>query len=49
MLAREIEVELVPQGTFSERIRAAGMGIRGFYTPTGAGTLVAKGKRRKNV
>ena len=44
MLAREIEVELVPQGTFSERIRAAGMGIRAFYTPTGHGTLIAEGK-----
>lgn len=44
MLAKEIEVELVPQGTFSERIRAAGLGIRGFFTPTGVGTLVAEGK-----
>ena len=44
MLAGEVQVELVPQGTFSERIRAAGMGIRGFYTPTGYGTLVAEGK-----
>lgn len=44
MLAKEIEVELVPQGTFSERIRAAGMGIRAFYTPTGYGTLIAEGK-----
>ncbi len=44
MLAREIEVELVPQGTFSERIRAAGMGVRAFYTPTGYGTLIAEGK-----
>lgn len=44
MLSKEIEVELVPQGTFSERIRAAGMGIRAFYTPTGYGTLIAEGK-----
>ena len=44
MLKREIEVDLVPQGTFSERIRAAGLGIRAFYTPTGYGTLVAEGK-----
>lgn len=44
MLAGEVEVELVPQGTFAERIRAGGMGIRGFYTPTGFGTLVAEGK-----
>ena len=40
-LAREIEVDLVPQGTFSERIRAAGAGIGGFFTPTGYGTVVA--------
>jgi 3-oxoacid CoA-transferase subunit A len=44
MLAGEIIVNLVPQGTFSERIRAAGMGIRAFYTPTGHGTVVAEGK-----
>lgn len=47
MLNKQIEVELVPQGTFSERIRAAGMGIRAFYTPTGHGTLVAEGKEVK--
>ena len=47
MMNNEIEVELVPQGTFSERIRAAGMGIRGFYTPTGYGTLIAEGKEVK--
>lgn len=47
MLAGEVDVTLVPQGTFSERIRAAGMGIRGFYTPTGYGTLVAEGKEVK--
>jgi 3-oxoacid CoA-transferase subunit A len=40
----EVEVELTPQGTFSERIRAGGVGIRAFYTPTGFGTLVAEGK-----
>lgn len=44
MLNDTIKVELVPQGTFSERIRAAGLGIRAFYTPTGYGTLVAEGK-----
>lgn len=44
MLAGEVKVNLIPQGTFSERIRAAGMGIRGFYTPTGYGTTVADGK-----
>jgi 3-oxoacid CoA-transferase subunit A len=47
MLSKQIEVELVPQGTFSERIRAAGMGIRAFYTPTGHGTLIAEGKEVK--
>ena len=47
MLAGEVDVELVPQGTFSERIRATGMGIRGFYTPTGYGTLVAEGKETR--
>jgi len=47
MLSGEVEVTLVPQGTFSERIRAAGMGIRGFYTPTGFATLVAEGKEIK--
>ena len=46
-LQREIEVELVPQGTFSERIRAAGAGIPAFYTPTGYGTLIAEGKETK--
>jgi len=40
----ELEVELVPQGTFAERIRAGGAGIGGFYTPTGVGTMVAEGK-----
>jgi 3-oxoacid CoA-transferase subunit A len=46
-LHKEIEVELVPQGTFAERIRAAGAGIPAFYTPTGHGTLVAEGKETK--
>ena len=44
MLSGQVEVDLVPQGTFSERIRAAGMGIRAFYTPTGYGTVVAEDK-----
>lgn len=48
-LAREIEVELVPQGTFSERIRAAGAGIGGFFTPTGYGTIVAEGKEAREI
>jgi len=42
-LKGEVELELTPQGTFSERIRAGGAGIAGFFTPTG-GTLVAEGK-----
>ena len=40
----EVELELLPQGTLAERIRAAGVGIGGFYTPTAAGTELAKGK-----
>lgn len=42
--AGEIELELVPQGTLSERMRAAGAGVAGFYTPTGVGTDLADGK-----
>jgi 3-oxoacid CoA-transferase subunit A len=43
-LSGELEVELVPQGTLAERIRAGGAGIPAFYTPTGVGTPVAEGK-----
>lgn len=43
----ELAVELIPQGTFSERIRAGGAGIAGFYTPTGVGTIVAEGKETR--
>ncbi len=43
-LKGEIELELTPQGTFAERMRAAGAGIPAFYTPTGFGTVVAEGK-----
>src|SRR6202451_4465656 len=43
-LNNEIEVELNPQGTLAERIRAAGAGIPAFFTPTGYGTMVAEGK-----
>ncbi len=43
-LAGEVELELVPQGTLSERIRAGGAGIGAFYTPTGVGTEMAEGK-----
>jgi 3-oxoacid CoA-transferase subunit A len=46
-LAGDLEVELVPQGTFSERMRAGGAGIPAFYTPTGYGTLVAEGKETR--
>lgn len=48
-LQKEIEVELVPQGTFSERIRAGGAGIGGFFTPTGVGTLIAEGKETREI
>lgn len=44
VLSGEMEVELNPQGTFAERIRAGGAGIAGFYTPTGVGTVIADGK-----
>ena len=42
-----IEIEVVPQGTFVERMRAAGAGIPAFYTPTGVGTVVAEGKETR--
>jgi 3-oxoacid CoA-transferase subunit A len=48
-LQGELEVELVPQGTFSERIRAGGAGIGGFFTPTGYGTIVADGKETREI
>ena len=46
-LAGELEVELCPQGTLAERMRAGGAGIPGFYTRTGVGTVVAEGKEQK--
>ncbi|WP_427309115.1 3-oxoacid CoA-transferase subunit A [Cupriavidus sp. H39] len=49
MIAGEIEVDLVPQGTLIERIRAAGCGLGGILTPTGVGTLVEEGKRKLEV
>ena len=49
MLAGEIEVELVPQGTLIERIRAAGYGLGGILTTTGVGTVVEEGKRKLEV
>jgi len=42
-----VQLDLVPQGTFSERIRAAGAGIPAFFTPTGVGTMVAEGKEAR--
>jgi 3-oxoadipate CoA-transferase, alpha subunit len=45
----EIELELVPQGTLAERIRAAGAGIGGFYTPTAFGTRLAEGKETRRI
>ena len=47
-LSKELEVELTPQGTLAERMRAGGAGIPAFYTPTGFGTLVAEGKETRN-
>lgn len=44
-----IELEVVPQGNLAERIRAAGAGIGGFYTPTGLGTLLAEGKEIRSI
>jgi 3-oxoacid CoA-transferase subunit A len=49
LLGGEIEVELVPQGTFSERIRAGGAGIGAFYTPTGYGTPIAEHKETRII
>ena len=48
-LAGELDVDLVPQGTFSERIRAGGAGIGGFFTPTGYNTVVAEGKETRII
>jgi 3-oxoadipate CoA-transferase alpha subunit len=47
--AGEIELELVPQGTLSERMRAAAAGLGGFFTPTGADTLLAEGKEVRMI
>ena len=47
--AGEIELEVVPQGNLAERIRAAGAGIGGFFTPTGYGTLLAEGKETRVI
>jgi len=48
-LSGELEVELAPQGTLAERMRAGGAGIPAFYTPTGVGTLVAQGKEVREI
>jgi 3-oxoacid CoA-transferase subunit A len=48
-LAGELEVELNPQGTLAERIRAGAFGIGGFYTPTGVGTRIAEGKETRVI
>ncbi|HWV39270.1 MAG TPA: CoA transferase subunit A [Vulgatibacter sp.] len=48
-LSGELEVELNPQGTLAERIRAGGAGIGGFYTPTGVGTKIAEGKETRVI
>jgi len=48
-IAGEIEYTLVPQGTLAERIRAAGAGIGGFFTPTGYGTIVGEGKETRVI
>ena len=45
----EVDLELVPQGTLAERLRAGGAGIHAFYTPTGAGTLIADGKESRSI
>jgi len=48
VLTGKIKLDLVPQGTFSERIRAGGAGIPAFFTPTGVGTIVAEGKETRD-
>jgi 3-oxoacid CoA-transferase, A subunit len=45
----KIELEIVPQGTLAERMRAAGAGVPAFYTPTGVGTLLAQGKEVREI
>ncbi|HVP64682.1 MAG TPA: CoA transferase subunit A [candidate division Zixibacteria bacterium] len=47
VLSGQLDLELIPQGTFAERIRAGGAGIPAFYTPTGVGTIVAEGKETR--
>ena len=47
--AGKVELEIVPQGTLAERLRAAGAGIPAFYTPTGVGTVIAEGKETRAI
>jgi 3-oxoacid CoA-transferase subunit A len=47
VLTKQLDLELVPQGTFAERIRAGGAGIPAFFTPTGFGTVIAEGKETR--
>jgi 3-oxoacid CoA-transferase subunit A len=47
VLSRTLELELIPQGTFAERIRAGGAGIPAFFTPAGVGTIIAEGKETR--
>ena len=49
LLSGELEVDLVPQGTLAERVRAGGAGIPAFFTPTGGGTLLARGKETRVI
>ncbi|MCX5745846.1 MAG: 3-oxoacid CoA-transferase subunit A, partial [Proteobacteria bacterium] len=49
MASGEVKVEITPQGTLAERMRAAGAGIPAFFTPTGAGTVVADGKETREI
>jgi 3-oxoacid CoA-transferase subunit A len=49
MASGEVKVEITPQGTLAERMRAAGAGIPAFYTPTGVGTVVEEGKETKEI
>jgi 3-oxoacid CoA-transferase subunit A len=49
LAAKTVEVEMTPQGTLAERMRAAGAGIAAFYTPTGVGTVVADGKEARDI
>lgn len=49
MATKEVEVEITPQGTLAERMRAAGAGIPAFFTPTGVGTVVEQGKETREI